>query len=109
MALVSSAVAAGQKILADHFNKLRQDLLNHSHGGGEGGTIDHADLGESGPLNQGGYTHAQIDSHIDSSSAHVPTGTKVAGSGPNQLVVVAGQKNVSVTFRKMEPRQLRAS
>lgn len=93
MALVSSVVAAGQKILADHFNKLRQDLIGHAHGSGEGGTIDHADLGETGPMSGRTYDHEDIDTHIDSSDVHgLPGGTHIPGCGPNQTVQVAGKK-----------------
>ena len=95
MSLVSSAVSAGQKVLADHFNKLRQDLLNHAHGGGEGGTVDHADLGETGPMLGRTYDHSDIDAHIDSEHVHgLPGVTKIPGCGPNQVIIVAGTKTV---------------
>jgi len=97
MALVSSFVAAGQKILADHFNKLRQDLVNHGHGSGEGGTIDHADLGETGPMSGRTYDHEDIDDHIDATdNIHgLPGGVKFPGCGPNQTITVAGKKAYS--------------
>jgi hypothetical protein len=65
MALVSSKVAAGMTILADHFNKLWTDLTaNHDHSSGQGGTIDHADLNDTGDMSGFDHNHTDIETHL---------------------------------------------
>lgn len=64
MALVSSKVAAGITILAEHFNKLWTDMTqNHNHSSGQGGTVSHGDLSDG--VVTGTYTsHDVINNHI---------------------------------------------
>jgi hypothetical protein len=65
MALVSSKVAAGMTILADHFNKLWADLTaNHDHSSGQGGTIDHADLNDTGDMSGFNHNHTDLETHL---------------------------------------------
>lgn len=65
MALVSSKVAAGMTILADHFNKLWTDLTaNHDHSTGQGGTVDHADLADTGDMSGFAHNHTDIEVHL---------------------------------------------
>lgn len=94
MALQSSKVAAGIKILAAHFNALWTDLVvNHDHSTGMGGTVDHADLSESGAMGGITYAHSDIDDHIDAGQGvhGLNAAAYVAGSYP-QVVVVPGSK-----------------
>lgn len=68
MALVSSKLAAGMTILADHFNKLRDDLLsNHDHDGAEGAKVDHINLLEDqgGNMSGMGHRHQDIEYHLN--------------------------------------------
>jgi len=75
MPLVSSKVAAGIEILADHFNKLREDLLtNHDHSAGKGGTVDHKDLSESDEMSGMTHQHNDIEVHLQGD-----------GPGPNAI------------------------
>lgn len=97
MAITSGPVAPGDEILADAYNKLWKDLATaggHNHDG-EGGTIDHADLGESGPISGITYMHSEIDDHIDAfDEVHgLASGVAVAGALSNDLVIVAGSKS----------------
>lgn len=63
--LQSSKVAAGIDILADHFNKLREDLTsNHDHGAGKGGSIDHKDLAETDVMSGMAHQHGDIKVHL---------------------------------------------
>jgi hypothetical protein len=65
MALVSSKVAAGVQVLADQFNKLWTDLVaNHNHSAGQGGTVDHKDLAETGTMAGMHHTHGNIETHL---------------------------------------------
>ena len=118
MALESGKVATGDTIQATDYNKLRNDLLtNHTHGSGEGGTIDHKDLGETGDMSGMGHRHEDIDVHLNGSgpgpnSIDNPGGTQgvhglastayVAGSLDSQLVIQAdtdtGGTSGSVSF-----------
>ncbi len=104
MALVSSKVAAGMKVLADHFNKLREDLLtNHDHSSGKGGTVNHGDLSD-GIISGTGVNHEHINLHIQGTETDpapdTPGGDQgvhglhssvfVAGGAKHQLVILAG-------------------
>lgn len=74
MPLQSSKVAAGIKILADHFNALWTDLVvNHDHSSGMGGTVDHADLSESGSMGGISKDHSDIDTHIEGTGSITDT------------------------------------
>jgi hypothetical protein len=100
MALVSSKVAAGMTILADHFNKLWTDLTqNHNHSAGQGGTVDHGDLAD-GVITGTTYSHTNIRDHIDAGEAvhDLASGVQVAGAlGSTQLVIFAGSKATPLT------------
>lgn len=63
MALVSSKVATGAKILADHINKLWTDMTqNHDHDGDTtGAKVDHLNLLESQTGNMSGMNHRHQD------------------------------------------------
>lgn len=102
MALVSSKVAAGITILADHINKIIDDLkTNHTHATGEGGQVDHANLADSGPMIGVYHDHDDIETHMNGSTGSfddTPGGDKgvhglvsggfVAGClGSNQLYI----------------------
>ena len=85
MPLVSSKVAAGTEILADHFNKLRADLLtNHDHSAGKGGTVDHKDLAETDAMSGMDHEHGDIDVHLG----------QAAGPGPTAIDNPGGDKGV---------------
>jgi hypothetical protein len=95
MALVSSKVAAGMTILADHFNKLWTDLTaNHDHSSGQGGTVGHDDLAD-GAISGTTYDHSDIDSHIDAGDTvhDLGSGVYVAGAAGSQFVIFAGSKS----------------
>jgi len=111
MALVSSKVAAGMKVLADHFNKLREDLLtNHDHSSGKGGTVDHGDLAD-GVISGTALDHEHINLHVQgSASAAAPdnpggdqgvhglnAASYVAGALGSQFVVFAGHLSGSLS------------
>ncbi len=84
MALVSSKVAAGMTILADHFNKLWSDLTaNHDHSSGQGGTVDHVNLADSGNMSGFNHNHTDLEIHI-------------LGSGPggNEIDAIGGDMGV---------------
>lgn len=84
MPLTSSKVAAGTEILADHVNKLREDMLtNHDHSSGKGGTIDHSDLAETDEMAGMGHQHGDIDVHLLGS-----------GPGPNSIDNPGGDQGV---------------
>jgi hypothetical protein len=91
--LQSSKVAAGMRVLADHFNKLWDDMItNHDHSTGKGAVINHANLSDSGAMSGFDYGHTDIDAHINASSAHgLPVEANVIG-GPDSYVIVAGAK-----------------
>lgn len=101
MALVSSKVAAGMTILADHFNKLWTDLTaNHDHSSGQGGTVDHADLAETGVMSGRTNTHTMIDAHIAAADGvhDLDNGVKIPGVlGNTQIVVFCGAKSTPGT------------
>lgn len=104
--LQSSKVAAGMKVLADHFNRLWEDLTtNHDHSSGKGGTVAHSDLSSVGTK-----THTEIDTHITGTGdlTDNPGGTKgvhglaagtfVSGAlGDTQLCFFSGRKVVDIT------------
>jgi hypothetical protein len=95
MALQSSKVAAGIKILADHFNALWTDLVvNHDHSSGMGGTVGHADLSD-GAIGGTTYEHSEIDTHIDAGQGvhDLDAAAYVAGSLDAQLVINHGSFN----------------
>lgn len=82
--LQSSKVAAGIDILADHFNKLREDLTsNHDHSSGKGGTIDHKDLAETDDMSGMGHRHDDLDVHLVGD-----------GPGPNSIDNPGGSEGV---------------
>ena len=91
--LQSSKVAAGMRVLASHFNNLWDDLIsNHDHSSGKGGTVDHANLADSGPMSGFTYDHGDIDDHIDATAAHgIPAEGKIVG-GNDSYMIVAGVK-----------------
>lgn len=67
MAIESSKAAPGTTILASLFNKLRNDVLkNHDHSSGQG-TVDHADLADSGPMSSVYHDHGNIETHMNGS------------------------------------------
>jgi len=84
MALESGKVATGDTIQAADFNKLRNDLLaNHTHTSGEGGTVDHADLTETGDMSGMGHRHEDIESHLLG-----------GGAGPNAIDNPGGSQGI---------------
>jgi len=65
MALESSRVATGAKILSTHINKLWNDLVkNHTHADGEGGAVDHKNLVETAAMSGVNHTHSNIETHM---------------------------------------------
>ena len=63
--LQSSPVKAAMTVLADHFNKLRTDLLwTHDHSSGKGDTVDHAELADTGPMGGVFHDHSDINTHL---------------------------------------------
>lgn len=81
MALVSSKIAAGVKVLADTLNKLRTDLLfNHDHSGsGHGAVVDHGDLADTSYMTGTYHDHDDIEMHMngtDASFDDTPGGAK---------------------------------
>lgn len=115
MALTSSKVAAGQTILADHLNKLRDDMLsNHDHDGTYGAQVDHGDLLETSNIGSMGHRHEDIKYHMQgggpgANNIDNPGGEQgvhglaasayVVGSlnSSNGLVIQAGYEAVSAT------------
>lgn len=68
MAITSSKVAAGMTILADQFNKLWADLTaNHDHSSGQGGTVDHANLADTGDMSGFTHNHDDLEVHLNGS------------------------------------------
>jgi hypothetical protein len=111
VSLVSSKVAAGITILADQFNKLWTDLTqNHDHSTGQGGTVDHKDLSESGVMSGVYHTHANIENHMnglagsygdagggDAGVHGLAASAKVAGSIGGQYVMQADTDTLDAT------------
>lgn len=117
MTIESGMVATGETILAVHLNKLRNDVLsNHDHSAGQGGTVDHADLTETGDMPGMGHCHEDIDVHLNGGGpgpndidnpggaygVHgLASAARVAGClGSNQLVMQCGSGSfgTAVTF-----------
>lgn len=108
MTITSSPVAPGDTITAAGHNALWNDLTQssgHNHDG-EGGTVDHASLGESGEMSGQYHTHSDIELHMngtDQDFDDTPGGAKgvhglgsaanVAGAMPRQYVISAGKKS----------------
>jgi len=102
MALVSSKVAAGMTILADHFNKLREDLTtHHDHTAGQGGTVAHSSLSD-GVISGTALTHDAINTHVQGANTDAAPDSPGGDQGVHShaaAVYVAGSLNAQLVLQ----------
>lgn len=107
----SAPVAENVMAKSSDYNKLRVDLLTHTHDGYTT-KVDHHDLENGGVNVDANYSHDEIDDHIDAtygvhggtSSQYVCLGKKPDEAAKN-LVVVTGTLQVSIAGQPFGSRR----